>query len=176
MDKLLETALYYKNNLIKRKFKFDLARKNKNITIFVAFKAVNFKHLLGLHKLTDLPKFSGSSVSIYQSILNNRLIFDDVIKSKYYQQIEERINNVVNIKRLLFSKELFFKSLKGEFSLHIKADYLVAQKFSNQYMYLFLKQEENYVAPVSFFCDDSDKYFRQNAASWKILEVEEIIE
>ena len=174
MDKLFEIALYYKNNLIKRVFDISVAKKKKSMKISLCFSPINFKHLLGLHKLTDIPSLSAKSESLYQSILNKQLLFDDIIKSKYYDEIENRISNIQNIKTLLFAKELFFKSLHGEFSTFIKADYLLAQKFKEGYLYLFLVQEKKYAAPVSFFYDESDKYFRHNAINWKILFIEEI--
>ena len=174
MDKLFEIAEYYNNNLIKRVFDISVEKKKKSMKISLCFSPMNFKHLLGLHKLTDIPFLSQKSESLYQSILNKQLLFDDVVKSKYYYQIENRIGNIQNIKTLLFAKELFFKSLRGEFSTFIKADYLLAQKFEDGYLYLFLVQESKYAAPVSFFFDESDKYFKHNAIHWNILSVEEI--
>lgn len=174
MDKLVDIANYYEKNLIGYFFKFTVARKGQTIDLKLRFSAMNFKHLLGLHKLRDLPALSAKSQSLYHSALNGKLTLTDIKKSKYYEEIKNRIDNVQKIRDLLFSKELFFKSLKGEFGTFIKADYLLAQKIGEEYIYLFLKNERDFVAPISFFCDDSDKYFRRNSVSWKILSVKEL--
>lgn len=174
MDKLFEIAQYYKDNLTNRTFDIIVEKKRKSMTISLRFSPMNFKHLLGLHKLNDIPFVSTKSESLYKAILNKQFSFDDIIKSRYYQEIEFRINNIRNIKTLLFSKELFFKSLHREFGALIKADYLLAQKVSDGYLYLFLIQQNEYAVPVSFFYDKSDKYFRQNATHWNILSIEEI--
>ena len=126
MDKLFEITEYYRDNLINRAFNIIVGQKLKTMTISLKFSPMNFKHLLGLHKLTDIPFLSIKSESLYRAILNKQFSIDDVIKSKYYREIEFRINNITNIKTLLFSKELFFKSLHGEFGALIKADYLLA--------------------------------------------------
>lgn len=176
MDKLFEIAQYYKNNLIRRKFKFSLERKGKYMSICLSFFSNNFKHLLGLHKLTDIPALSNKSETIYRSILNNKLTYKDICCSKYFEQIENRIENFKYILETIFSKELFFKSLKGNFGTLIRADYLLVNKKHDGYIYLFLIEDRQLVTPVTFFADCEDKYFRQNATNWKILSVEEIID
>lgn len=173
MDKFTEIANYYEENLIGRVFEIVVKRKNKTMNLNLRFSKINFKHLLGLHKLRDLPFLTAKSQSLYHSALMGKLTLSDLKKSKYYKGIESRIDNFQAMKNLLFSKELFFKSLKGEFGTLIKADYLLAQKTESGYVYLFLKDEIDFIAPISFFCDHSDKYFRKNAVSWKILSVEE---
>ena len=84
MDKLFEIAQYYKDNLTNRTFDIIVEKKRKSMTISLRFSPMNFKHLLGLHKLNDIPFVSTKSESLYKAILNKQFSFDDIIKIYSY--------------------------------------------------------------------------------------------
>lgn len=74
------------------------------ILLEVTFSKSNLKHLLGLHKLKDMPFVERPANEIYKMISQN-IVSDSVIeKSLYYSKIAERIIYFRLIPELLKSK------------------------------------------------------------------------
>lgn len=55
-DKLYEAALFYEKQLNNRVFHLKAGRKGKIIEFDIVFRDEHFKHLIGFHKLIDLPE------------------------------------------------------------------------------------------------------------------------
>lgn len=85
MDKLLQAAKFYRDNLVNRKFHLIAVKKGKFLELDISFEAENFKHLLGLQKLIDLPLMSRNSEIIYRQILHGKTTLSDIEKSDFFQ-------------------------------------------------------------------------------------------
>lgn len=174
MDKLLQAATFYKDNLENRKFRLVAGKRGKTLEFDIVFVTENFKHLLGLHKLIDLPLMGRNSEIIYRQILNGKTTLSDIEKSGFYNEIKPRLDNFIRIKTTLFGKELMIKSLHGKFN-SINADYMLTDIFDGRYAHLFLKGKENSLTvPITFIIHDNNLYLQNNPDKWTILSVTEI--
>ena len=63
--------------------------------LHIFFTEKHFKHLLGLHKLTDIAAFSPksklSAKAVYNYIKAGKITFDTIRKSAHYDKIKNRI-------------------------------------------------------------------------------------
>ncbi len=176
MDKLFEAAKFYQDNLVGKRFHL-VAGKNKNLIEFdIDFNIANFKHLLGLNKLSDLQISKNSSETSYLQILNNQITLADIEKSEFYDKMEPRLDHFKEIKTTLYSKELMVKSLHGEFNL-IRADFMLTKTDKEYgYAHLFFKENSEAISlPVTFIINQDDYYLRNNPNKWTVLSIEEII-
>ena len=175
-DKLYQVAKFYQEKLNNKHFLLVATKKNKILTFEIFFNSSKFFHLIGLHKLKDLdistPRLT------YQEILSKKLRMEDIKRSKYFLEMEERIDNFEKIGKILSSPNDMRKSLYGSFGLGrgIKADYLLSQK-DEKYLHLFLiKDKGDIVVPVTFFTHDNELYLSKNTTRWNIVDVEELTE
>lgn len=175
MDKLYEIVEFYKKELDRRKFHLIAGKKGKLIEFDIRFGAEHFKHLFGLHKLTDIPSMRDKSKSIYQGILTGNIVYNDIRKSKYFDTIVERLNNFKVLKKIFNTKELLIKSLYGSFN-KIIADFMLTDRESEgKFIHLFLKEEEpGYTTPVTFIVNRDNKYLQNNPNRWTILSINEV--
>lgn len=72
MDKLLQCAKTYKK-LTKIKYNIIIGRKGKTVNITLIFEEINFHHLFGLHKLTDLNVSRQNRKKVFNDILNQKI-------------------------------------------------------------------------------------------------------
>lgn len=177
MDKLYEIAKFYEENLDNRRFLLKAGKKGKILELNILFTSEQFKHLVGLHKLEDIPETKFGSRRIYRNILNGDLKYETIKSSKYYEQIEKRLEYFFGLKTTLFSNELMIKSLKGDF-YKIIADFMLTKKDSKYgNAHLFLKNtEESIVLPVTYIIQEDNRYLENMPNKWKVLSVEEIVE
>lgn len=160
-DILHQAAVFYAENLANRKFKLVAGKKGTKIELTIVFGSEHFKHLAGLHKLTDLPICKRDSANVYKEILDKKTNISDLQKSRFFCEVEKRLNDFCKIKTTLLSPNLMLKSLNGYF-LGITADYLLSQNENHtDYAHLFLKVKNDIVVPVTFFIRDDDKYLKQ---------------
>lgn len=173
MDKLYDAAKFYRDNLAGRKFHLKAGKNQKEIEFDIVFGVENFKHLLGLNKLTDIQIGRVGSEAGYIQILNGQTTINDIKKSNFYKLIEPRIENFSLLKSVLYSKELMIKSLHGTFNL-IRADFMLTEKNDKfGYAHLFLKGSEVTV-PVTYIINPDNYYLRNNPNKWTVLLIEEI--
>lgn len=101
LENIQECAKLYKT-LLNKTFYFTL---ENNIKFKLFFKAENFVHIIGLHKLTDLKLTEQYSAKIlFKKILNGD-VPDKLIKSSvYYNTIQNRIFYFENIIDMLNKK------------------------------------------------------------------------
>lgn len=178
MDKLYKSAKYYKDNLEGRSYLL-VACKNRNYLVLeIAFTEYAYKHLVGLHKLTDTGLYNLSGKDIYMQILNKITTEEDIKKSDFYSDVKSRLDNFEKISILLSSPETMKKSLYGSFGYGrgISADYLLSQKTDDKFVHLFLKDKNDIVLPVTFFTEKTDFYLRNNTTNWNIVDIEELTE
>ena len=142
-------------------YEITLGRKGKLTTIKLAFNEDDVHHLAGLHKLVDIEQIrSGKRSRIYKDILSGTITGDFLKKSARYCEIEERIQALAYLEKMLDGDQLYFKydPRKKAFS-RIEADYLVSGKANNTPVYLFLciKSDDTYYCR-SFFPQERVDY------------------
>lgn len=177
MSKLYDAAQFYKENLLNRQFHLRAGKKGNIIEFDIIFSAREFKHLAGLHKLTDLPEVQArSSAVLLQQILNKQITFENIARSEFIHQCEPRLDNFKETKAALCGKELMIKSLHGEFN-SIRADFMLTHKDDKfGYAHLFLKETEKdaITVPVTFIINSNNRYLQNNPNRWTVLSVEEV--
>ena len=177
MDKLKNAAQFYNDNLINKKFRLKAGKNRQEIEFDIVFAASNFKHLLGLNKLTDLPIISESGSAVnFRQILNNELTYADISASKYFSEVEQRIEHFADLYKALYGKNLMLKSQRGNFNTII-ADFMLTNRDNNYgYAHLFLRNDDKrgFTVPITYIINPNDAYLRTHAERWTVLSVEEI--
>ena len=174
-DSLYEAALYYKENLENKRFHLQAGKSGVLLEFDILFTDDHFKHLLGLHKLTDIAQVRASSSILYQRILNKEITQLEIKASLSYSFIEDRLKYFQELKAVLFSKNLMIKSLHGQFNTIVANFMLTKKDDSYGYAHLFLKEEEEgFTIPVTFFTREDNMYLRNNPNKWTVLSIEEI--
>lgn len=174
-DYLYEAALFYRENLSNKRFKIFIIRKNKERSIELLFLPQHFYHLIGLHKLTDLPFLKRPTTNIYREILARKLTYFDIVKSKHITEIADRLQYHQEMLNVLHADSLFFKSLHGFFK-GIMSDCVLTKSVKNEsiFSFLFIRQSENVHFPCSFFTRNEQKEYTKDATHWKIISITEI--
>lgn len=177
MDKLLEAAIYYSQNLEGKKFHLIAGKNKKLLELYIVFGASNFKHLIGLHKLKDIPVSKRPSEIIYRQILNKKTTYNDIAKSSYLSEMEARLYEFDKMIDALNTPDIMLKALNGGFK-NIGADFLLTKKDGdNKYLHLFLKSDKvGLTVPVTFFKHADDTYLRLHGGRWTVLKVEVVKE
>lgn len=174
MDKLFEVANYYKENLDGKKFHLQAAKKGKLIDLEIVFGAEHFKHLTGLHKLTDIQATQAKSEILYHRILNKEISMDNINSSSHLSEMGDRLEVFNKLKETLLSPNLMLKSSHGRFR-GVTADFLLVQQKDKNNIHLFLKGDnEGIVIPVTYFQRQDNVYLRTDSARWTVLSVEEV--
>lgn len=174
MDKLFTVAKYYADELENKRFLLIAGKKGKKLELEILFNASHFHHLAGLHKLIDLPNIQRKSEIIYRQILDKKISYEDIKKSAFILQSDERLDCFLEIYNVLFSKEVMKQALKGEFK-GVKAEVLLSKKEEVANLHLFLKRDKGIWLPCSFFREKGDSYLQySDAVRWSILEVKEL--
>lgn len=175
MDKLLEAATFYKQNLLNRKFHLIAGKTQQVIEFDIVFAAGNFKHLLGLQKLSDIPVTQYSNPTpLFRDILNGSVTYNEIAQSKYIAEVEPRLNNFQDIKEALSGEELMMKSQHGSFNI-IRADFMLTHRDKDYgFAHLFLKEGKEITVPVTFIVNADNSYIQNNPQRWKVLSVQEV--
>ena len=87
MDGLLTCAKAFED-LLPVKYHIIIGRKGKSVDLTVSFEAVEFHHLVGLHKLHDLRLSRASREKVFSQILSGQITLDDIKKSRYFCHIK----------------------------------------------------------------------------------------
>lgn len=176
IDILYEAAKFFHDNLEGKQFHLIAGKRGNLLEFDIVFNAKHFKHLIGFHKLYDIPMSDRSSEVIYHQILDKKTDYSDIENSCYIKEMEDRLKVFNRIKDLLFSPNVMLKSSKGFFRT-IRADFLLSKTddlLGN--IHLFLKgDKEGIVFPVSYFTDNTNAFFVLGYAKWKVLSVREIV-
>ena len=88
-----------------------LSRKNFTVAIedgrevHFHFKPENFFHLLGLHKLTDLPHIyrAKNKAGIISQLKKDERLFSQIRHSTHYQEIRERVESFYKVREMLLT-------------------------------------------------------------------------
>jgi hypothetical protein len=79
MNKLFECAINFEKLLDKR-YHMIIGRKGKSVEIKLTFKAFQFHHLVGLHKLHELRLSRDNREKIFDDILSGDISLEHIIK------------------------------------------------------------------------------------------------
>ena len=175
MDLLYHAAIFYKNHLANRKFNIIATRKSERIQLDLVFLPCHFYHLIGLHKLTDLPFLKRNANSVYQEILTGKIKYADVQKSKHFSEASDRFIFYKEMLNVLSSDSIFFKSLKGKFK-GVPADFVLTKSIEGftKFSFLFATKDEIDYMPRSFFTRDEQRTYTQEGTRWTIVSIKEI--
>ena len=132
MDHLLECAEAFEQ-LLDVQYHIVLGRKNRLTELTLRFDPTEFHHLVGLHKLRDLRLARGNREKIFHQILSKTICMEDIKKSRYFPEIQDRMCFFGNIEQGHFFCRSFFQ--KGE------KDYTKGQA-----VYTLLKKEKTIVS------------------------------
>lgn len=175
-DLLYSATKFYRDNLNGKDFCLVAGKKGNTATFSISFRSEQFKHLLGLEKLKDIPELQARSSMVYNAILKKKISYSDIIKSKYYHQMENRLKHFQDLKTALYSKELMIRSLHGEFNL-IKADFMLTKTDLSKYGYahLFFKTDNEGISiPITYIIHPNNAYLQNNPNKWTVLSIEEV--
>ena len=175
MDYLQVCAKSFEH-LLNIKYHIILGRKGKLTELNILFAPTEFHHLIGLHKLHDLRLSRGNREKIFYQILAGNLSMDDLKKSRYFTEVQKRMEPFSQIENFLDSNKLIFRynPKLQSFSL-IEAKYLLSTPYESTDVYIFLDQH-----PESdcFFCRSffpkEEKDYTKGQAVYTLLKKEKI--
>lgn len=174
-----EAAQFYAKNLEDKKFAIEIQRGNAERTMIIRFASENFRHLMGLHKLKDIPPLKKRADIVYHSIFTGEITQQTLDSSGYKDEVVDRWEYYEELLNLLNTSSLYFKSLQGFFK-KIEAEFVIARKIeqtNDKSSFLFFKEDPTnpglYV-PCSFFIRDGGTKYILPATHWKIISVREI--
>lgn len=157
-------------------YKIILAKKKKLYEFEIAFLEDNFYHLVGLQYLTDLSFLKTSRTKVFHKILNEEITQEDIEKSVFYKNIEDRLDGFFSIEKILDSNDTVFRFCqeKAWFS-KIPAKYLLQTNWEDNTNYIFLDElDSNTMFCRSFFFNNENNY-SQNQTRMFLLYKEKYI-
>lgn len=150
---LLFSAATEFNKLVGKRIELTLGRKRLSEKVVILFDPKGFHHLVGLHKLSDIPPVSKPATNnIFNDILNRKICITDIKKSTHFNEITDRLEIVNQINDIFTKDNHAFKFLKlVNPNSQIKWKYLLEFSTIGGYQaYLFLQEFRN--NPGSYFC------------------------
>ncbi len=174
MKDIQECAKFYKT-LMRKDYIFTL---ENGIVFKLFFKASNFYHLIGLHKLKDIRQLSGDSVApdrIYKDILSGSISVKTIENSSYYTKIADRIEHFEKIADMLDKDKCkiiidFDASVVQGGTDLLKTKYILYRLVNLSYANLTIGEDEKGPYPETFFFEVSKKYISEQ----NLLDVENI--
>ena len=108
----------------------------------VSFEAVEFHHLVGLHKLHDLRLARASREKVFSQILSGQITLEDIKKSRYFCNIQNRLEPFQKIEALFDKNDLVFRYNRNLQTLSlIEAEYLLSTPHEYTDVYIFLDKK-----------------------------------
>lgn len=179
MGNIQNACIKYKN-LLDKEYYFILGRKQKETYIQLNFSKIEFYHICGLHKLSDILELSNPNKSqIFDDIFDGKITSELCKKSTHYSEIDERIALIENLENFLDSNKTIFKfnNLTNTFSL-IEADYILKNSDTYKNMYVFISKEgknsNTYFCRSAFPRDKSERDYAIGHTSYTLLYKEKI--
>ena len=126
-----------------------------------------FHHLIGLQKLKDIDvvikRPHNSPAYIFRNILNGKISLETIQKSKFFNEIENRLRHFSQIKHMVeFEKVIVDFEPSRIRSKMGKADYVFFKRSNdNMYLNLFLTgdaKDKNKHIPLTFLAELTDYY------------------
>lgn len=159
LKNIQECAVLY-NSILNKTYYFTL---ENNIKFKLCFKAENFAHLIGLHKLTDLKLTKQySSNMLFKKILRGEISESQIKSSVKYYKIYNRIHYFENILDMLNNNKTkiiinYNKSLV-ENSYLVNTKYILYKTTDNNYLMLTIGDKGKGEYPETFFLETTKMY------------------
>jgi len=158
MDKLLKCAEEYKNFFYK-----DYYYTLENGTVIkVYFAQKHFHHLIGLGKLIDIKPLilskNNSATAVYKNILKGKITYDQITKSKFFDDIKRRIDNFEYLNSMLFEKVVINFKKSEKTPSKMKSDIIFYQDKESYYLHLCLAKDKICYYPETFIVQHDDYY------------------
>ncbi len=141
MDKLRERAAAFRN-LMDYEYIIKLGRKGKLTSFTINFEPLDFFHLIGLHKLTDIVNGRMPTEKIFYDCLKGHITYDQIIQSIFFEELGNRFEYFNKLEEMLDSNEIIFKcntSTLNKFS-RITADFELKNIYKALTFYLFIEK------------------------------------
>ena len=115
MDRLMECALLFQKMLNKR-YIIKIDRKSKDPRdLKLIFDKLHFKHLIGLHYLTDVNQLKcKNSEKIFDKIINGQITYDQISSSVKFQKIKEMVEAFLDFEEVIDSSKKSTNGTKEE--------------------------------------------------------------
>lgn len=130
----------------------------------VIFQKKRFAHLLGLHKIVDIPqfyklsqkKYSGSKA--FKDVRNEDIKDEQIFESYYFDEIKDRYTYFSKLEEIVFQKVVYdFDKEKAKSK--IKGDMMLYTVEDGVCLHLFLVKSNNGdMVPMTFIVEKSNKY------------------
>lgn len=175
VDLIQQCALAFQT-LLAYEYHFVIGRKGKVREFYLTFEKSDFHHLLGLHKLRDIPQIQrGMREKIFDKIIEGSVSMDLIGKSVYYEEMEERIIPLIGLEKMLDDNNMIFRYNEKihKFSL-IKADYLLEGDANAIPAFLFLgkRNEDEMLQMCRTFFKIGDKDYTEGQPRYTLLKKE----
>lgn len=161
-DKLYQCILIYEQ-LMSNNYMYKL---EGGIEFTIRFKKENFAHLLGLHKLIDINIFkkldNGENVAglIYRKILKKEIKYSDIVKSRFFSDINDRIDYFSCINNLMFS-EVIINFDRTKVNTKIQSNMILFNRIRGKYIHLFIHNRNHKVYPETFIVHANNYYIKK---------------
>lgn len=132
--------------------------------LHIFFKKEHFQHLLGLHKLKDIPAAqagAGKKQLIYKRIQRGELTMSQIRKSKYYHKIADRIQLFPMIESLFFKKAIVDFNPALLESCKLNAQYILYREYGTGYLQLAIGNSVSGIYPESFMYEPTKYYLSE---------------
>lgn len=167
---LLEKCVKSFEQMLPVKYRFHIARKHNVTEILLDFEVSDFKHLVGLQYLRDVA-MSRNSEKVYTVIKENKLTYDKIEKSAFFEKVDDSYANVKErmtyfpwLDEFIESENVILRYVKKKNPYSkIRADYVIESTVRDVTVYIFLRKrtesdENSSYAAVSFFVKDKITY------------------
>ena len=162
-DNIQDCAKLY-NNLLNKRYYITL---ENGIKFEFYFTKQGFAHLLGIHKLKDIPQLRNiSSEKIFKDILAGKLKHNTLKISNYYNKISDRVEHFEQILDMLDitkSNKIiinFNKELVSDTKLD-NTKFIFYKNESVGYSMLTIGKKSKQYYPETFFYEDSNRYINE---------------
>jgi len=186
MEALKQSAKAFKR-LLNKEYLMVITRKSNSVQFKLLFEEWDFKHLAGIHKLTDTDLYKMPAANLFNNILRDKITESDLKASIYFNEIKERMENLKNLESYLDNNMLVFKwdRNKGGYS-KVSADYVLKENIpDDKKAYVFLREkfslgttkklkveEIKKKSAISFFLEKRD--LTENQVSYTLVKNEKI--
>lgn len=172
----IQSAAYSYQKLFDYEYRFTVVR-NRNmrpLDICIRFKKSTFHHLCGLHKLKDIEVVRREKrESVFDKIIDGTYSERLFQKSKWYDEILDRINCLEHLEAIFDDKDTIFK-FNGSANKHskIEADYIIKNESQGLRYYFLVSQEDKddfFFGRSCFTRKQNERDFTIGHTSYKIL-------
>ena len=109
----------------------------------VSFKAADFHHLAGLHKLRDNYELRRNRADALKWILDGDLKDSELRKSAFFYELKPRLVVLQNLEGILDSNDTIYRFLSSKCrGSQIEADWLLQNILDSRPVYVFLIRRE----------------------------------